>query len=155
MLFPVQILVIRELSKEDNVWLSRLRSGLELQEDIEVLAKAYKGKEKHPLYEAAMDLIIRANWEKYQEVRKMCDALRELFADELEERESKGELVKLITQVKRKMIKGQSASEIAEDLLEPLAVIQEIYDLITHNLENSTEWIYAKLTGTAEMTDTP
>lgn len=85
----------------------------------------------------------------------MCDALRELFADELEERESKGELVKLITQVKRKMIKGQSASEIAEDLLEPLAVIQEIYDLITHNLENSTEWIYAKLTGTAEMTDTP
>lgn len=151
MLFPVQILVIRELSKEDNVWLSRLRSGLELQEDIEVLAKAYKGKEKHPLYEAAMDLIIRANWEKYQEVRKMCDALRELFADELEERESKGELVKLITQVKRKMIKGQSASEIAEDLLEPLAVIQEIYDLITHNLENSTEWIYAKLTGTAEM----
>lgn len=155
MLFPVQILVIRELSKEDNVWLSRLRSGLELQEDIEVLANAYKGKEKHPLYEAAMDLIIRANWEKYQEVRKMCDALRELFADELEERESKGELVKLITQVKRKMIKGQSASEIAEDLLEPLAVIQEIYDLITHNLENSTEWIYAKLTGTAEMTDTP
>lgn len=151
MLFPVQILVIRELSKEDNVWLSRLRSGLELQEDIEVLTKAYKGKEKHPLYEAAMDLIIRANWEKYQEVRKMCDALRELFADELEERESKGELVKLITQVKRKMIKGQSASEIAEDLLEPLAVIQEIYDLITHNLENSTEWIYAKLTGTAEM----
>lgn len=151
MLFPVQILVIRELSKEDNVWLSRLRSGLELQEDIEVLAKAYKGKEKHPLYEAAMDLIIRANWEKYQEVRKMCDALRELFADELEERESKGKLVKLITQVKRKMIKGQSASEIAEDLLDPLAVIQEIYDLITHNLENSTEWIYAKLTGTAEM----
>lgn len=43
MLFPVQILVIRELSKEEIVW---LRSGLELQEDIEVLAKAYKGKEK-------------------------------------------------------------------------------------------------------------
>ena len=84
LLFPLQILVIRELSKEDNIWLSRLRSGLKPDEDIEVLMKEYKGKEQNPLYETAMDLILRANWETCQEVEKMCDALRELFADELE-----------------------------------------------------------------------
>ena len=37
-----------------------------------------------------MDLIIRANWETYEEVREMCDALMELFADKLEEREKLG-----------------------------------------------------------------
>ena len=41
--------------------------------------KEYKGKEQNPLYETAMDLILRANWETCQEVEKMCDALRELF----------------------------------------------------------------------------
>lgn len=110
LLFPLQILVIRELSKEDNIWLSRLRSGLKPDEDIEVLMKEYKGKEQNPLYETAMDLILRANWETCQEVEKMCDALRELFADELEERETiglekgleQGKMAKLITQVMRK-----------------------------------------------------
>ena len=53
LLFPLQILVIRELSKEDNIWLSRLRSGLKPDEDIEVLMKEYKGKEQNPLYETA------------------------------------------------------------------------------------------------------
>ena len=149
LLFPLQILVIRELSKEDNIWLSRLRSGLELDEDIEVLAKEYKGNEGNPLYETAMDLIVRANWEKYQEVRKMCDALRELFADELEERESigieKGGMEKLITLVMRKMEKGQSAVRIAEDLVEPLDAVQELYDMIESHPDYDTARLYALL----------
>ena len=48
LLFPLQILVIRELSKEDNIWLSRLRSGLKPDEDIEVLMKEYKGRNRIP-----------------------------------------------------------------------------------------------------------
>ena len=35
-------------------------------------------------------LIMRANWEMMEEVKKMCDALKELFADELEESEKRG-----------------------------------------------------------------
>lgn len=54
------------------------------------LAKEYKGKEKNPLYETAMDVIMRANKEVYREAKGMCQALRELFAEELEERENKG-----------------------------------------------------------------
>ena len=166
LLFPLQILVIRELSKEDNMWLSRLRSGLSLHEDIEILASEYKGMERNPLYETAMDLIIRANWETYQEVREMCDALMELFADKLEEREilgiekgiqnglrqgvMKGEYTKLITQVMRKVEKGQAAVKIAEDLMEPLPVIEGIYNLILHNPGISAEQIYNKLSNPAD-----
>ena len=151
LLFPLQILVIRELSKEDNIWLSRLRSGLKPDEDIEVLLKEYKGKEQNPLYETAMELILRANWETCQEVEKMCDALRELFADELEERESiglekgleQGKMAKLITQVMRKREKGQSASRIAEDLMEPADVVQRLYDLIGLHPDSDAEHILA------------
>ena len=41
-----------------------------------------QGKENNPLYSAAMDLIVRANWNVYKEENQMCDALKELF-DEL------------------------------------------------------------------------
>ena len=151
LLFPLQILVIRELSKEDNIWLSRLRSGLKPDEDIEVLMKEYKGKEQNPLYETAMDLILRANWETCQEVEKMCDALRELFADELEERETiglekgleQGKMAKLITQVMRKREKGQSAARIAEDLMEPAEGVQRLYDLIGLHPDSDAEHILA------------
>ena len=37
-----------------------------------------------------MDFIVRANWKKYKEGRDMCNALEELFADTLEEREKLG-----------------------------------------------------------------
>lgn len=153
LLFPIQILVIRELSKEDNIWLSRLRSGLKPDEDIEVLMKKYRGKEHNPLYETAMDLIMRANWETCQEVEKMCDALRELFADELEERETiglekgleRGKMAKLITQVMRKREKGQSAARIAEDLMEPADVVQRLYDLIGLHPGSDAEHILAAM----------
>lgn len=62
LMFPMQILILPRLSSEEFTWLSRLRTNLSLQEDIEPLAKAYAGKEKNPLYEAAMDFIVRANW---------------------------------------------------------------------------------------------
>lgn len=90
LMFPTQIVVTESLSADEYVWLSRLRSDLTVEADIEPLAVAYKGKEKNPLFAAAMDLIIRANRRQYEEGKKMCDALRELFADEIAESETKG-----------------------------------------------------------------
>ena len=37
-----------------------------------------------------MDLITRANREQMEEEKKMCDALKELFAEELREADEKG-----------------------------------------------------------------
>ena len=94
---------------------------------------------------------VDANWETCQEVEKMCDALRELFADELEERETiglekgleQGKMAKLITQVMRKREKGQSAVRIAEDLMEPVDVVQRLYDLIGLHPDSDAEHILA------------
>lgn len=54
---PMQLLLTRELTQEENFWLKNLR----------------------------MDLITRANWTEMEVERKMCDALKELFAEELKE----------------------------------------------------------------------
>lgn len=89
LMFPMQLIIPKQLAKEENKWLSRLEKDLSYQ-DIEILAEEYKGKEKDPLYEAAMDLIVRANRQVYEEERDMCQALRELFQDEFERYEEIG-----------------------------------------------------------------
>lgn len=88
--FPVQFVINTRLDPAQFKWLSRLRSNLTREADVEVLAGEYRGKENNPLYETVMDVIMRANREVYKEAKDMCQALRELFADELEERESIG-----------------------------------------------------------------
>lgn len=88
--FPLQFVINTQLDPERYKWLSRLRNNLTLENDVKVLAAEYKGKEKSPLYETAMELIMRANMDVYKEATTMCQALRELFADELEERVSEG-----------------------------------------------------------------
>ena len=42
------------------------------------------------MYEAVMDLIMKANEDRYMEAKRMCNALRELFADELEQANAQG-----------------------------------------------------------------
>ena len=45
-------------------------TNLQMREDVEALARAYKGKDGNPLYSAVMDLIVRANWKIYEEGEK-------------------------------------------------------------------------------------
>ena len=52
---------------------------------------------------------------------------------------------KLITLVMRKMEKGQSAVRIAEDLVEPLDAVQELYDMIESHPDYDTARLYALL----------
>ena len=143
LMFPMQVLVTDQLSKEDYIWLSRLRKDLEIKSDIEPLALVYKGKEKDPLYQAVMDLIIRANQEQYEEGKKMCEALRELFADELLECKEKGmeqgAMLKLISLVRKKQQKGIPSAEIAELLEEDVEQVHKIYQIIQDHAEYTDE----------------
>lgn len=89
-LFQIQIVVNTELSKEGNYWLQSLRNDLRSGKEIRDLVERYEKKKDSNLYQAVMDLIVRANWEKMKEEKMMCDALKELFAEELEESNRKG-----------------------------------------------------------------
>ncbi len=90
LLFPLQIVLNQKLDPEEYIWLSRLRPDLKIEGDIDVLSRAYRGKEKDPLYEAVMEFIARVNQARYEEASGMCNALRELFAEEIKEAREKG-----------------------------------------------------------------
>ncbi len=81
---PIQILVTSELSEDENLWLGSMRDDIQSIDTIEKLSKEYGIHEQDELYKSMMNIIIRANKDKFVEVRSMCEALRELFADELE-----------------------------------------------------------------------
>ena len=91
--FPIQIIVTSKLSETENLWLKNLTDNMKDVRSARKLIDDYGKHRENDLYESVMNIIMRANKEKFQEVRGMCDALKELMKDELEEakREAKKE----------------------------------------------------------------
>jgi predicted transposase/invertase (TIGR01784 family) len=56
-----------------------------------------------------------------------------------------GEILKLITMVKKKIENGDSIAKIADDLLEDADVIEKIYDIVKENPEKTREEIWDSL----------
>lgn len=87
---PMQLLIVPELSIKENYWIQNLRTDLKAGGEIRSLMKKYEKNRKSKDYESVMDLITRANWKQMEEEKKMCDALKELFAEELKEADARG-----------------------------------------------------------------
>ena len=103
---PMQIIVPRKLSKKENYWLQSLRTDLKAGEEIREYVASYE-KEKHGLfYRAVADVVFRANWKTMEEEKKMCDALRELFAEELKESKEEGISVGMTRGISQGILKG-------------------------------------------------
>ena len=84
--FPIQLLITKELDKEENRWLCSLRNDITDRMEIENLVRQYEEKKNSKLYQAAMEVITRANWKAMKEVKSsMCEALKELMAEEFQE----------------------------------------------------------------------
>lgn len=87
---PMQFLYLPKLDKEENYWLQSLRNNLKAGEEIRTLMSNYEKNRTSKDYSAVMNLITRANWEQMEVEKKMCDALNELFAEELREADLRG-----------------------------------------------------------------
>ena len=89
---PIQIILNHELSSDENRWLNSLRTDIRADQETDRLVRDYKAHKDSKLYQAVMDLVVRANQKAMKEARDMlCDALKELFAEELEEEAKKRE----------------------------------------------------------------
>lgn len=85
-IMPIQLLITRMLSKEENLWLRGLDEGINDRGLMEHLSREYEKNQKNQFYQSAMDMIIRSNKKEFQEAKNdMCEAIRELFKTELEE----------------------------------------------------------------------
>ena len=100
---PMQLLIAPKLTGRENYWLQSMRTDLQAGKEIQQLMREYEKHRKSKDYAAVMDLITRANWEQMEVEKKMCDALKELFAEELKEADSNGR-TEGIQQGKREMI---------------------------------------------------
>lgn len=83
-IIPMQLLVTSKLSEEENLWLRCLTNKLDNIKTIDKLANEYGEHEHDELYKSIMDVIVRANREKFKEVTNMCEALKELWAEDFE-----------------------------------------------------------------------
>lgn len=88
--FPMQIVLLPKLSAEKNFWLRHLTNDIRDVRTAEKLLNEYEKCKGNKLYESLMDVIVRANWKVFNEVKGMCKALEELMKDELDERERIG-----------------------------------------------------------------
>lgn len=85
----MQLIVIRELSKAENLWLCSLTDEIADEQEAENLVREYQKHKRNKLYESVMNIIVRANEKQFEEVRNMCEALIELMSDYIEEQVSK------------------------------------------------------------------
>ncbi len=84
----IQVIVVTQLPVEENRWLSSLKRNLEMDVNTNQLLREYNRNRESNLYQAAMDLIMRANQKTMEEAENMvCDALKEIFADEWKKKE--------------------------------------------------------------------
>ena len=93
---------------------------------------------------------MRANWKELREEQKMCEALRELFADDLRESELRGRNAGKIESVIQKTIKkykkGCTVEETADMLEESVGMIEQIYNLLNEYAPDyNVEEIYQAL----------
>ena len=99
--FPIQLLVTSELSKESNFWLKNLTNNLKEHSEVDELVTEYEKNRQNELYKAMMNIIIRANEALFEKAKgnDMCEALRELFRDEIEEavNKAKAEVTREVT----------------------------------------------------------
>ncbi len=127
-----KLLLTHKLAQDENYWLQNLRTDLKAGGEIREIVARYEKNRHSKDYAAVMNLITRANWKEMEVERKMCDALKELFAEELKEENEKGmergkaEGIRLAKLVFKLSLQGDSAEEIAGKCGVSLEQVQEI-----------------------------
>lgn len=127
-LIPVQLIVLSQLSPDEYLWLSCLTKNITSRTPLKHLRKAYEPHQDDPLYKTIMNAIIRGNMREKGEAM-MCEALYELFADEMSKREALGkslgrqegiqEGIQKMGQVISRLLEDNRSSEIARATSDP------------------------------------
>ena len=90
-LVPIQIIVLSQLSAEENLWLKVLTNDLREKETARRMLTEYEKHRDNILYSSVMDIVVRANKEAfYEEENTMCEALEQIINEKLDAREERG-----------------------------------------------------------------
>lgn len=78
-LLPIQLLVTKDLTDEQNLWLHNLTNDIQDSTVIDSLVSEYEKHQKDTHYESIMDILVHANQDAFKEVTTMCKALEDLY----------------------------------------------------------------------------
>ena len=147
---PIQLLIIPELSKKDNYWLSMLRKDLEEGGEIDEFVEKYDRVGDSKLHEALADAVMRANRDKLKEEYAMCDALREicreLMADEIEQKVEMGLEEGRAQGVEQGVVQGRAETlrQVADSLKDRGFSIKEIAEILKMDVKSAKTLVAAK-----------
>ena len=122
--FPMQLIVTSELSKEKNFWLRNLTNDIEDPEEAAEIVREYKKHHDNKLYQSVMDIIVRANEESFdKEEIGMCQALWDIYKDTFNEK------LQLAVQDATREIKQQMMQQVTQEVTQQ--VTQEVTQQVT------------------------
>ena len=129
-LFPVQILVLREMEWRKHIWLTASQRKISLEHARALVLEANKLKypDEKEWADAVFQLVVANNLEIFvqlKEEKNMCQAMRELFKDEFDEEKKCGIKMgaKILNDIIQRLRSGEDAESIRrsgvdEELLE-------------------------------------
>ncbi len=83
-LIPIQILITRKLSGEENLWLKSLTNKLNETAAAEKLIENYMDHKESSLHRSMIETIMRANQKLFQEVNGMSDIFMEIVQEKFD-----------------------------------------------------------------------
>ena len=86
----MQLIVTSQLSSDSNIWLKSLTDDLRGYEIIDKISSEYSKHEREELYKSVMNVIVRANVDEFKEANNMCEALHELWKEDIDKETEKG-----------------------------------------------------------------
>ena len=138
---PIQLIVTSRLSKEENLWLRNLTNRLSGTSEAKKLIEEYGRHKNENLYKAVMDVIVRANRERFQEVKSMCEALEELMKEEMDALREKCIEEGIQEGMQKGMQKGQQEgirNGVAQSVLELLGTLGSISAELEEHIQQET-----------------
>ena len=158
-LIPIQILVTKNLSGEENLWLKSLTNKLKATETAEKLVENYMDHKDSRLHRSVIETIMRANQKIFREVNGMSDIFMEIVQEKFdrklkeevekatEENTVKTKLTERISLIQKKCAKNKPLSVIADELETDMDEILSLYDIISRNPDKTTDEIYQMVAG--------
>ena len=176
-LIPIQILITRKLSAEENLWLKSLTNKLNETDTAEKLIENYMDHKESRLHRSMIETIMHANQKLFEEVNGMSDIIMKIVQEKFDrklkeeldkaveeatekamkkamekatEKAVKEKLTERISLIQKKCARNKSLSRIADDLETDTEEIRSLYEVISKNPEKTAEEIYQIVTGKAQ-----
>ncbi|MCI9441749.1 MAG: hypothetical protein HFH15_11060 [Ruminococcus sp.] len=123
-ILPIQIIVTKNLSETENLWLKSLTNNLIGTEKAQKLIEDYLEHTENNLYRLVLDTIMRANQKTFEEVNVMTDIFMEIVQEKFD-RKLKEETEKAVNAIVNEAVNEAVDKMIKEEREEAKKKVEE------------------------------